>query len=102
METYTWRMAAPSTRLRLHVSHGAHSTAVVGRHGRSWKLRIAAAPERGKANEVVLRFLAERLALPRSSLRLVSGQSGRDKIVELTGIDEAETDRRLQHGGSAR
>ena len=88
-------MAAPSTRLRLRVSPGGRADAVIGPYGDGWKVRVAAAPEDGKANEAVLRLLARRLALPRRRIELVSGQSSRDKIVELTGIDEAEAERRL-------
>ena len=88
-------MAAPSTRLRLRVSPGARSDAVVGRYGDGWKVRVTAAPEGGKANDAVLRLLAERLDLPRKNLTLVSGPSSRDKIVELEGIDTAEAERRL-------
>lgn len=89
-------MAAPSTRLRLRLSPGASSNAIVGKHGDGWKVRVIAAPEGGKANEAVLRLLAERLELPGKSVKLVSGPSSRDKIVELTGIDAAEAERRLE------
>jgi uncharacterized protein (TIGR00251 family) len=88
-------MTAPSTRLRLRVSPGARSNGIVGKHGEGWKVRVAAAPENGKANEAVLRLLAERLGLPGKSVMLVSGPSSRNKIVELTGIDAAEAERRL-------
>ena len=69
---------------------------VVGRHGEAWKLAVAAAPERGRANEAVVRLLAQTLELPRDRVELVAGHSGRDKIVELTGITPAETERRLE------
>lgn len=97
-------MAAPTTRLRLRVSPGArgHRHGVVGRYGEGWKLRVAAAPVAGKANEAVLSLLADELDLPRASLALVSGHSGRDKVVELTGIDERETERRLEAAGGGR
>jgi len=88
-------MAVPSTRLRLRVSPGARSNTIVGRHGEGWKVRVTAAPEGGKANEAVLRLLAERLEVPSKSLTLVSGPSSRDKVVELHGIDTAEAERRL-------
>ena len=74
---------------------GAGRTAVVGRHGDAWKVRVAEAPERGRANEAVLRLLAETLALPRTALTLVSGHGAREKIVELTGIGPALIERRL-------
>jgi uncharacterized protein (TIGR00251 family) len=90
---------AVSSRLRVRVSPGARGNAIVGRHGDGWKVRVAAAPENGKANEAVLRLLAQRLALRRQDVELVSGHGSRDKIVALTGIDEAETERRLGRPG---
>jgi uncharacterized protein len=88
-------MAGLSTRLRLRVSPGARSDAIVGRHGDGWKVRVTAPPEDGKANEAVRRLLAERLGSPSRSVNLVSGPASREKIVELTGIDAAEAERRL-------
>jgi uncharacterized protein (TIGR00251 family) len=88
-------MDAVSTRLRLRVSPGATRAGVVGRYGRAWKVRVAAPPEGGRANDAVVRLLADTLSVPRDAVKLVSGQSARDKIVELTGIDEAQTERRL-------
>jgi uncharacterized protein len=88
-------VTAETTRLRLRVSPGAGRTALVGRHGDAWKVRVTEAPERGRANEAVLRLLADTLALPRTALKLVSGSGGREKIVELTGIGPALTERRL-------
>src|SRR5215472_8096427 len=88
-------MTAESTRLKLRVSPGAGRPALVGRHGDAWKVRVTEAPERGRANEAVLRLLAETLSLPRTALTLVSGHGGREKIVELTGMGPALIERRL-------
>jgi uncharacterized protein YggU (UPF0235/DUF167 family) len=88
-------MAGRSTRLRLRVSPGAR-TKSIDRHGDGWKVRVGAVPERGKANEAVIELLAQRLELPQESIELVSGHSSRDKIVELTGIERAEAERRLE------
>jgi uncharacterized protein (TIGR00251 family) len=86
---------AASTRLQLRVSPGASRAGVVGRHGDAWKVRVAAPPEGGRANEAVIRLLAAALELPQRDVEIVSGHSGRDKIVSLAGIDAAEADRRL-------
>lgn len=85
--------------MRLRVAPGGSRTAVVGRHGDAWKVRVAAAPERGRANEAVLALLAETLALPRARVTLVSGGGSRDKIVELAGIEPDEIERRLAAAG---
>jgi len=89
----------PSTSVRLRVSAGARRTEMVGRHGDGWKVRVAAAPEGGRANEAVLGLLAERLELPRRSLEIVSGHSAREKVVRMTGISDAELQRRLAKVG---
>ena len=92
-------MSVSTTRLRLRVAPGAAKAAVVGRHGDAWKVRVAAAPERGKANDAVLELLAETLALPRANVTLVSGGGSRDKVVELAGLAPEEIERRLATAG---
>jgi uncharacterized protein (TIGR00251 family) len=91
-------MGEQTTRLRLRVSPGARRSEIVGRHGDGWKVRVAAPPEGGRANEAVLDVLAERLNMSRRALSIVSGHTARDKVVELEGIDRAESERRLTSG----
>jgi uncharacterized protein (TIGR00251 family) len=89
-------MAEPSTRLRLRVSAGARRTELVGRHGDAWKVRVSAPPEDGRANDAVLSLLAERVGVPRRAVAIVSGHSSREKVVQMDGIDHAESERRLE------
>jgi uncharacterized protein len=88
-------VAGGATRLRLRVVPGAKTSGIVGRHGDAWKLRVAAAPERGRANDAALALLAETLGLQAGDVRLVSGHGSRDKIVEISGIEPSEAERRL-------
>ena len=83
------------TRLRLRVSPGADRAEVVGRRGDAWKVRVRAAPERGRANDAVVRLLADRLQVARSGIEIVSGHVGRDKVVEVRGLDGDEVARLL-------
>ena len=85
----------PSTRLLLRVTPGAKRSEVVGRYGEAWKVRVAAEPERGRANAAVLDLIANSHAVPRASVELLTGHTAQDKVVELAGIDQAEADRRL-------
>ena len=89
-------MAEPSTRLRLRVSAGARRTELVGRHGDAWKVRVSSPPEDGRANDAVLGLLAERVGVPRRAVAIVSGHSSREKVVQMDGIDRAESERRLE------
>ena len=93
-------MAAPSTRVRVRVSPGARRGGVAGRVGEVWKLRVTAPAEGGRANDAVVRLLADTMEVPRRSISLVSGHAARDKVVELEGLEAAEVERRLA-GASA-
>jgi uncharacterized protein (TIGR00251 family) len=93
-------MAAPSTRVRVRVSPGARRGGVVGRVGEVWKLRVTAPAEGGRANEAVVRLLADTVDVPRRRVSLVSGHTARDKVVELDGVEAAEVERKLA-GASA-
>jgi uncharacterized protein (TIGR00251 family) len=84
-----------ATRLRVRVSPGAKRAAVVGRYGDAWKVRVAAPPEGGRANDAVVRLIASAVSVAPGAVDVVSGRSGRDKIVELRGIDPSLTEQRM-------
>ena len=73
----------------------AARSGVAGRHGEAWKLRVAQAPERGKANTAVLELLSDALRVPRRQLELVRGESDRDKVVTVSGLSLEEAEQRL-------
>jgi uncharacterized protein (TIGR00251 family) len=88
-------MEPRTIRLNLRVSPGAGRSAVVGRHGDAWKLRVAAPPERGRANASVVSLLATSLEIGRPDVRIVSGAVSRDKVVEIVGLTLEEAEQRL-------
>jgi uncharacterized protein len=51
------------------------------------KIHLTAPPVEGKANEALLKFLAEILDIPVSHLDIVAGASGRDKLVSVIEMD---------------
>lgn len=73
--------------LTLHIQPGAKKTEFAGLHGDALKIRLAAPPVDGKANEALIKFVAETLKLPKSAVSLKSGQSSRRKVLELTGVE---------------
>ncbi|HKT45108.1 MAG TPA: DUF167 domain-containing protein [Gaiellaceae bacterium] len=94
-------MSAATTRLRLRVSPGSGRAEFVGRYGDAWKVRVTAAPEHGRANDAVLRLVADTLAVPLASVAIVSGHGARDKIIELTGVGPGLVERRLASASSS-
>ncbi|MGH7469007.1 MAG: DUF167 domain-containing protein [Longimicrobiales bacterium] len=67
----------------------ASRTEVVGEHGAALKVRIAAPPVAGAANDELIRFLARSLSVPQSAVRVARGASGRRKVIEVTGVSAA-------------
>ena len=79
------QLTANGILLRLRVVPRASRTQIVGIQGGMVRIRLAAAPVDGAANEALIRFLAERAAVPRSAVRVVSGQTSRSKVVVING-----------------
>ena len=75
--------------LTLHVQPGAKRTEFAGLHGDALKIRLAAPPVDGKANEALIKFVAETLKLPKSAVTLKSGQTSRRKVLEISGSSQA-------------
>lgn len=82
-------------RIRVHVQPRASRSGLAGLHGDALKVRVAAPPVEGAANEAVCRLLAGLLDLPLSAVRIVRGETTRRKVVEVTGRTPEATRARL-------
>ena len=91
--------------LAVHVQPKASTTECVGFHGDAIKIRVAAPPVDGAANDELIRFIARRLSIPASSVQIQSGASGRHKRVLVKGVSAQLVLARLNLGpqkGSAK
>lgn len=88
-------MAEAKVRLAIKVVPGASRDAVAGWLGDALKVRVAAPPERGKANAAVERVLAGALGVAPESVRVVAGATSARKTVEVAGLSESEIRQRL-------
>jgi uncharacterized protein (TIGR00251 family) len=59
------------------------------------KARVAAPPVEGEANAALVKLVAKALGLPRSAVRIASGETARTKVLEIEGLDDIELRRRL-------
>jgi hypothetical protein len=74
-------------RLRVRVQPRASRSEIVGEHGGALKIRLAAPPVEGEANRALVKLLAKRLRLASSNVRIVAGETGRAKLVDVEGMD---------------
>lgn len=72
--------------IALHIQPGARREGVAGLFGASLKIALNAPPVDGKANAALIRFLADRLSIPKKNIEICSGASSRDKRVFAAGV----------------
>lgn len=76
-------------RFGVRVQPRASRSEVAGLHGDALKVRVHAPPVDGAANEAVVTVVAEALGVPRRAVRIVTGETGRSKVVEVAGVGAA-------------
>ena len=81
--------------LKVHVIPGARQEEIAGWHGGSLRVKVRARPEKGLANQAVLRLLARCLGVAPANLSIVRGATSRDKLVQIDGLSEEELRARL-------
>ena len=77
-------------RIHVKVVPGAATDEIVGPYGDGLKLRVAAAPEKGKANAAVIRLLACHFGVKPAQVRIVAGTGSPHKLVDIQGAGESE------------
>lgn len=83
------------TRLRLRVHPKARKDTITGVHAGALKVSVTAPPERGKANEAVVKVLAKALDLPKQAVAIVAGETSQDKTV-VVALEPEELRGRLR------
>src|SRR5579864_6100079 len=73
----------------------ARKNAITGTVGDALKLALTAPPVEGKANQAVIEFFADLFDIPRSSVTIASGETSRNKVVRISGINRTMVEQRL-------
>jgi uncharacterized protein (TIGR00251 family) len=82
----TWyRRNGEVITLTLHIQPGAKRSEIVGLHGDALKIKLAAPPIEGRANEALLKFIADLFAVPLRNTELKQGGQSRHKVVAVSG-----------------
>ena len=81
--------------LRLVIQPRASRTEAAGRLGDALKIRVAAPPVEGAANEELVAFLARALGVSRSAVSVTAGATGKRKTVRIEGVTANDVQERL-------
>jgi uncharacterized protein (TIGR00251 family) len=71
--------------LTLHVQPGAKRSEIIGLHGDALKLKLAAPPVEGRANEALLKYIGGLFDVPLRQVELKQGGQSRHKVVAVIG-----------------
>ncbi len=82
--------------LHVKVVPGASRSRIIGLHGDALKVGVSAPPQRGKANQAVIRLLADTLGVRTSQLRVISGGQSPRKTVAVHGLSSQQILERLR------
>ena len=86
--TSWWRSERGDLLITVRVQPNARRNEVVGVVGDALRLKIAAPPTAGKANEALRRYVAELFGIRRSAVRVRVGATDRNKVVQIVGLVE--------------
>lgn len=80
-----YRRNGDELTLTLHIQPGAKRSEIAGLHGEALKIRLAAPPIEGRANEALLRFVADLFGVSLRQVELRQGAQSRHKVVAVSG-----------------
>lgn len=81
--------------IAVRVVPGASRTKLAGLHAGALRIAVAAPPEGGKANEELVDFLAQLFEVRRGDVCLVRGQTNRDKVIAIAGVEPGAVRKRI-------
>jgi uncharacterized protein (TIGR00251 family) len=81
--------------LPVHAQPGARKNGITGVHAGRLKVAVTQAAEKGKANQALVKLLAELLEVKRAQIALVAGETSHHKKFLITGVNRATLEDRL-------
>jgi len=78
--------SANGVTFAIRVHPRARKNSITGELGDALKVALTAPPIDGRANEACIEFFANLLAVQRSAVSIVSGETSRNKVIRVTGL----------------
>jgi len=82
--------------LEVQIQPGASSDRVVAYENGVLRVRVSAPPVEGKANTKLVEFLSKILDIPRSSIVITRGHTGRHKFIRINSLTGAQLKEKLE------
>jgi uncharacterized protein (TIGR00251 family) len=86
---------AGGVTIRVYVAPRSSASKVVGEHNGALKVALTAPPVEGAANKALVELLSKLLGVPKGAVRIVSGETSRNKTVRVDGVDAQTAARKL-------
>jgi uncharacterized protein len=83
------------SRLSLKISPGSSRNEILGQVNGVWRIKIAATPEKGKANKELIEFLSHQLNIRKDAILILKGHTSHNKLISIEGISQEEIFSRL-------
>ncbi|WP_413583346.1 DUF167 domain-containing protein [Bdellovibrio sp. HCB288] len=80
-------------RLHLFIQPKSSKNQIIGDHNGELKIKVSAPPVDGEANAELIKYLAKLFKVAKRNISLVKGDTGRHKVVEITGISKGEAEK---------
>jgi len=87
MDDFLINQTEQGVDIRVKVVPGSSKTCLAGTYGEMLKIKIAAAPEKGKANKMLIDYLAKRLGAKKNDIEIISGKTNPVKTLRISGTD---------------
>ncbi len=89
------REAAGAITFAVRVHPRAKKNGITGTIGDALKLSLTTPPVEGRANQACIEFFAKLFKVPRSSVTIAAGETSRNKLIRVVGINPEQVVRRL-------
>ena len=76
--------------ITVKVVPGSNRTESAGLYGQAYKIKIAAPPEKGKANKMLVAFLAGQLNIKKTAIQIKNGETSCVKQISLRGVTKQD------------
>ncbi len=83
-------------KLAVTVVTRSPKTEIVGTVGEYLKIRLAAPPVDGEANKALIKYMAKRLGISKSDIRIISGTSSKRKLLDIEGVEQSVVEALLE------